>query len=324
MPRQTTADRYRVFGDWAHPVSPPYAQLALAVADDAELLRHLDALPPEKRQPNLLFGAVRYLGGPVEPPERSVRWMRQHWPSLVEVMWRRRTQTNEPGRCAVLLPLLAQLPQPLALVEVGASAGLCLYPDAYRYRYGAHTVGPQDSPVELACTPTGQPPLPDRVPEVAWRAGLDLEPVDLTDDEDLRWLDALIWPGNHRRSAQLHAAAEIVRADPPLIQRGDLVHDLPDLVAQAPGHATLVVFHTAVLIYVSESGRSAFTAAVQQLPGHWISNEPPEVLPAIGAATPRSDGTDQHFVLAQDGRPAALTAPHGQWLHWLDSDEHAG
>ncbi len=38
----------------------------------------------------------------------------------------KRTQTNEPGRCAVLLPLLAALPQPLALLEVGASAGLCL------------------------------------------------------------------------------------------------------------------------------------------------------------------------------------------------------
>ena len=36
----------------------------------------------------------------------------------------RRTQTNEPARCAVLLPALAQLPQPLALIEAGASAGL--------------------------------------------------------------------------------------------------------------------------------------------------------------------------------------------------------
>ena len=42
----------------------------------------------------------------------------------------RRTQTNEPARCAVLLPALAQLPEPLALVDVGASAGLTMLFDA--------------------------------------------------------------------------------------------------------------------------------------------------------------------------------------------------
>ena len=50
-------------------------------------------------------------------------------------MRERRTQTNEPRRCATLLPALAQLDGPLALLEVGASAGLCLYPDRYSYRY---------------------------------------------------------------------------------------------------------------------------------------------------------------------------------------------
>ena len=82
-----------------------------------------------------------------------------------------RTQTNEPGRCATLLPLLASLPQPLALVEVGASAGLCLYPDKYSYRYatslGRHRLG--DSEIVLSCTVTRPAPLPERLPEVGTR-----------------------------------------------------------------------------------------------------------------------------------------------------------
>ena len=103
----------------------------------------------------------------------------------------RATQTNEAGRCAVLLPVLAALPQPLALLEVGASAGLCLYPDRYAYRYGDQVLGAGE-PV-LDCAATGVAPPPAR-PEVVWRAGLDLNPLDVTDPADVAWLDALIWP----------------------------------------------------------------------------------------------------------------------------------
>ena len=69
-----------------------------------------------------------------------------HWPAIEAEVRTRATQTNEAGRCAVLLPVLAALPQPLALLEVGASAGLCLYPDRYAYRYGDQLVG-RDEPI---------------------------------------------------------------------------------------------------------------------------------------------------------------------------------
>jgi hypothetical protein len=89
----------------------------------------------------------------------------------------RRTQTNEPARCATLLPALAQLPPPLALIEVGASAGLTLLTDRYSYDYARHRITGRDplAPT-LRCQPGGPVPLPDRVPEIAWRAGLDLNP----------------------------------------------------------------------------------------------------------------------------------------------------
>src|SRR2546423_7082793 len=124
----TTAELYREFGEReARGESPTYERLSLAVADDRGLLALIDTLPEPKRQPNLLYAAARYLGGPVDPPSAFSRWALAHWPSLAATMRERRTQTNEPGRCASLLPVLARLPQPLALLEVGASAGLCLY-----------------------------------------------------------------------------------------------------------------------------------------------------------------------------------------------------
>ena len=105
---------------------------------------------------------------------------------FAQVMRTRRTQTNEPARCATLLPLPTALPQPLALIEVGASAGLTLLPDRYSYSYAGHQVTGTDpaAPV-LQCEPRGPVPLPGSVPQVAWRAGLDLSPLDVTSDCDM-------------------------------------------------------------------------------------------------------------------------------------------
>jgi hypothetical protein len=139
----------------------------------------------------------------------------------------------------------------------------------------------------------------------------------VADDNDLRWLESLIWPGQPERVARLRAAARIVHVQPPMIRRGDLLAELPALAAQAPASATLVVFHSAVLVYVSAETRRAFVDIVQSLPGHWISNEGPDVLPGLATPVRLPTNGPPPFVLALDGTPLALAAPHGHALHWL-------
>jgi hypothetical protein len=156
---------------------------------------------------------------------------------------------------------------------------------------------------------------PAGVPEVVWRAGLDLNPLDVTEPADLAWLDALIWPEHTHRRARLRTAAVLAAADPPLLVRGDLVDDLPTLAARAPGGATLVVFHTSVLYQVPASRREAFADVVRGLPGHWIANEAPEVLPYD--ALPEPPGQALHNVLALDRTPLAWTRSHGQAIIWF-------
>lgn len=198
----------------AHGVSPTYERLCWAVSRDPEVLALLDTAA--RRQPNLLFAVVRLLGGPVDDPVEFRDFVVRRWPVIEPQLRTRTTQTNEPGRCALLVPVLAALPQPLGLLEVGASAGLCLYPDRYRYRYGPHVVG-ERGPV-IDCDAQGLSP-PRRLPEVVWRAGLDLNPLDVTDPEDRAWLEALIWPEHDHRRERLRAAAEIAAAEPPLLVR---------------------------------------------------------------------------------------------------------
>jgi hypothetical protein len=169
---------------------------------------------------------------------------------------------------------------------------------------------------------SGRPSSPSScsrsLPEVVWRAGIDLNPLDVTDDDDVAWLRCLIWPGEPERDERLTAAVAVARQDPPRVSRGDLVDDLVALAAQAPSHATLVVFHSAVLVYVSPSKRRAFAAAVSDLDAVWLSNEAPGVLPdLINSPAPPPD-TDP-FVLVRDGHTTvAFTDGHGSWIHWIE------
>jgi hypothetical protein len=310
-----TAESYRAFAGEARGRSPRYEELALAVAGDREILDFLVALPAAKRQPNLLFAAASYLLG--EPPDLAAlrALVSGRSADLGGTMLARRTQTNEPARCATLLPALALLPQPLALIEVGASAGLTLLPDRYSYDYDGHRVAGTDplAPV-LACQPRGPVPLPERVPDVVWRAGLDLNPLDVTSDDDVRWLQCLIWPGESGRLERLSAAVETARRDPPPVYRGDLLTDVPALVGQAPRGVTVVLYHSAVLWYVSRAQRAEFAAAVAGLGVVWLANEGPGVVPGITVP----DAGLNTYVLARNGTEAiAVDDSHGLWVEWL-------
>jgi len=293
--------------------SPLYEALARGVAADGAVLAFLMTLPPAKRQPNLLFAAVRHVCG-TQPswPDFRARLLAQE-DAVRATMLVRRTQTNEPARCAVLLPMLARLPPPLALIEVGASAGLCLLPDRYGYDYGRGWIGGSPGVPVFTCRAASSVPLPDAVPRIAWRAGLDLDPIDLRDDEQVAWLETLVWPDQPDRLERLRAAIAVARRDPPQVLAGDLLRDLPALAAQRPADTTLVIFHTAVLAYVGDPAmRAAFARVVQELGAVWISNEAPGVFPAIAAKAGRP--ARRGFLLAVDGEPVAWSDPHGAWI----------
>jgi hypothetical protein len=275
-------------------------------------------LPVPKRQPNLLFAAVGYVAGVPADYAEFRGTVLARWDEISAQMRARSTQTNEAGRCATLLPFLTSLPQPLALLEVGASAGLCLLPDRYRYDYtdpygAVSSIGAPQATVTLPCRVSGIE-VPTALPTVAWRAGLDLHPVDAGDPDQEAWLDALVWPGADDRRARLHAALEVARSDPPRVVTGDLRVDLPALAAQAPPEATLVVFHTAVLAYLDPPDRSAFARTVRGLDATWISNESPAVSADLGIASSTDPGA---FLIAVDGVAQAWCHGHGVWVEAL-------
>jgi hypothetical protein len=310
-----TAENYRRFAEReAAGRSPAYERLAFAVADDELILGFLDGLPRAKRQPNLLFAAARLVLGETPTIESLSELVASRADELATTMRARRTQTNEAARCATLLPALATIPGPVALIEVGASAGLCLQLDRYSYDYGSIRLAGTDpgAPV-LRCELCGSTPVPLTMPDVAWRAGLDLNPLDPANPEDREWLRCLVWPGQSERLSRLDAALATAERHPVTVAQGDLVDDLAALVLQAPRDASVVVFHTAVLAYLEPARRREFARLIDELGVRWLSNEAAEVLP--GTTPLRRD--DSAFVLALDTEPIALTHPHGDWIEWF-------
>lgn len=317
----STRERYRRFGDVeARAHSPTYERLAGAIARDDAIIELLDRLPPAKRQPNLVLAAARYTGAPLHDTAGFLEWMRANWAVISDICRERATQTNEARRLTSLLPALGQIDGPIALIELGASAGLCLIPDRYSYRYGSgERIDPPagESPVVLDTTVEGSVPAL-RVPEIAWRVGVDLHPLNAGDRSDIEWLETLIWPEHADRVVRLRRAAQLVADDPPEIVQGDLVDALPALVSNAPRDATVVVMHTAVMPYVVRAERERLRMRLADLSRsrrmHWVADESP---PGIGFERHEAHSAD--FAVALDGRLLGYAGPHGDHLHWLSS-----
>jgi len=341
---EAVSGMFRVLADFDFAgASPLYQRLANAAADDPEVVGLLLPAAPRDRMPHLLFAAVQYLlaGDGIgmldafgsEPYATFRSWCLDHRPELESLAARRVIQTNEVGRCAASLPTLASVAawtgSPLAIVEVGTSAGLNLLLDRYRYVFGpGREMGPSDSDVVLQPRIEGAAPPPMAMPEIVFRMGLDRQPEDVTDGDAMRWLRACIWPEQQWRAELFDRAVEAARRDPPTIVQGDVFDTLGDVVRQAPADATLCVLHTAFINYVPEPDRFAdlLTRLGAERPLWRVSGEPPGLVPGLASTAPvpeRSGGI--HFLYGAQPVGDASHAPavlaragtHGAWLEWL-------
>ncbi len=328
-PYGAVAEEYLVFAEDAADVSPCFDAWGRGVADDPEVLAWIDALPPLKRQPNIVFAAARWHGVPAPGPYAGLRTaLLTDDGAIRATILERRTQTNEVGRLATLVPLFARIAAeelaPLALVEVGASAGLCLYPDRYAYRWATadgEVALPLAGAPELTCRVVGPAPLPDRHPGVSWRAGVDLNPLDVTEPDATAWLANLVWPEEDDRRARLRSASAVAAAQPPDLRTGDLLDALPGLVEEAAAYGVPVVFHSAVIAYLEPADRRRYAELVTGLVAagacRWVSNEGPRVLPEVTVAGLGEPPAPAQFVLGLDAQALAWAHGHGTSLTWL-------
>jgi hypothetical protein len=331
--------------------SPLYDRLARHIAARPDLLAALAGRAPENQTPVRFFAAVHdlllrqpdeplaaiYRGECAEAPEpRFDALVAEHLDPLLDTMARRSIQTNEVGRSAGLRLVLAEVSAtvggPLALVEIGPSAGLNLLFDRYHVEFGGRLrAGPPDSPVRLTCelVGPGAPTAGIEVP-VASRLGIDHAPVDVHDPDACRWLEACVWPDVPHRLDRLRAALAIARDDPPPIVRGDALDLLPGVLHTLPDGVVPCVVSTWVLAYLGAEARRAVhdvvagvgarrDAALVTLEYPHVATWLPE--PGRGAAVPgrRASlfGVARWVGGVEQTRAVAWMQSHGRWLDWL-------
>jgi hypothetical protein len=261
-----------------------YASLARRYADDPLVAELVGDHKPRWEAPLRLFGAVHYLelAGVVRHPWlkfRGVLESQRDW--LTRFIAEQPVQTNEVQRCWGLLPAFLTIAdyRPFHLIELGPSAGLNLFWDRHRYRYGDFVWGPLDARLQLTGEARGGPPgeLFERRIEVPRRVGIDRRPIDVTSEHGANLLEAFVWADQTGRLDRLRRAIELVREDPPEILEGDYVEVLPALLEQRDPEALTVVFHSASAVYLhledAERLRETMERAGEEGPLAWVSYE---------------------------------------------------
>jgi len=331
-----------------------YARIARGMAEDREVLEMVVSLAPTPKvlpilvnaamhdlvlaEPDLELAAIYRTGeGDPWPPYRQLLLDRVD--DIRRLTSTRTVQTNEVARSSVVLAALSavhdRFGRPISLIEIGPSAGLNLLFDRYGYDFGnGLTAGDPRSPVQLWCERRGplSPPVAQTTLPVVARVGIDLNPVDVHDPDQCRWLEACLWPLVPDRADRLRAALALARQDPPIIHQGAALDLLPALLAEQPDDVVPCVLSTWVLAYFSKDERQALHALLDDT-GRGrdlacVTSEYPSVAPwidrpereasdnvgqgasVLGVATWR-DGT-------VDARPMAWNHAHGAWIDWLD------
>lgn len=270
-------------------LSPLYHQFYLGMQDDQDMLALLSLVAPDQPTYVLFFSLVNLLARRLRhrlltefypyfcphprPASEAYPVFREfclkNREGLRLLLPGARLQTNEVTRCANLLPAFELVSRraerrPLALIEVGASAGLNLNWDRYGYRYDNLLMGDPRSPVQLACSLKGSrlPPFPEVMPLVTQRIGIDLAPLDPNHPLDVDWLLACIWPEEIQRYRLLTAAIKLARQYPPTLLEGDACELLPEVLASVPAEATVCLWHSYALM---QGPTVVYERVVQQL-----------------------------------------------------------
>jgi hypothetical protein len=223
-------------------------------------------------------------------------------------------QTNEAGRSAALvggfLTVARETDLPVRVLEVGASAGLNLRWDRYRYVSGGRAWGDRRSPLRFAGIYEGSPPL-DQPCEVIARRGCDHHPIDATSRAGELTLTSYIWPDQTERLERLRRAVRVARRLPVIVDRASAGTWAESQLDRLRRGTATVLMHSIVWQYLSGRDRHRMRVAIEEAGRRtrrdtafaWLRMEPDGDM-AVVTLTLWPGGTERRLARAgYHGRP---------------------
>lgn len=330
---------FEVFAEDCKGSSPLYEYLALQIANNDELLELSTYAQKGQPKPNMLLGSVHHLllNGTSHPLasyypnlveetcdingafRHFLNFCRKYRREIIKLLQTKLVQTNEVRRCSYLFPIFTyiyeQVKQPLALIEIGTSAGFQLLWDKYSYSYTNTSnviYGAQYSPVHITAHIKGEhvPYLRKTPPPVSDRIGLDLHINDVANREDYLWLLSLIWPEHDERRELFKQAANCMKEEDLQLIEGDGIKCLKHLAKDIPSSSAICVFHTHVANQFSEGQKRQLIHSVQTIG---------QSRPIFHIYNNMWDG-DLHLDYIIEGKEYNHTVgqanSHGKWFTW--------
>jgi len=312
--------------------SPLYASLLESAADDLELegpvwelLAGYEEEPGSAALALRLMGAVHRLVLEDDLPDLARHYPSTGgdgdpgatWPEFRQALLERRDrvrellrggcQTNEVGRSAAMLGGFLEVARrtrlPLRIIEIGASAGLNLLWDRYRYESAGGAWGDDTSAVRFTHSFEVSPPL-NRTAAVVERKGCDLSPVDVTSDQGALTLRSFVWADQLARMAMLDGAIEIARASPVEVERIGAADFLERKLTRSDPRVATVVFHSVFMQYVDAAERDRIANAIDRAGVFHLSFEPGKTAEA-------------RFEVRLNGELLGTSLAHGTGVRWI-------
>lgn len=315
-----------------------YEYLSIKVSRDAEILTICKNAGVGQPIPNLLFGAVHYLllkgrehplkefypsivSNP-KPYRDSFKFFRDfcfdYRKEIESILKTRLVQTNEVRRCAYLYPtfctIYEQVKKPLALIEIGTSAGLQLLWDKYSYSYEQNDLyGNMDSKLNITAEIRGEntPILHLMPPPVSTRIGIDLNIIDLNNEDDKLWLKSLIWTEHKERLFMFEEAARYIKEAPVRLFDGDGISLLPEFVDDISKDSVICIFHTHVANQMPLEKKKQLLQTVEEV------GKNRDVFHIYNNIQDRYLHLDYYLDGIESKNTIAETEGHGKWFEWF-------
>ncbi len=229
-------------------------------------------------------------------------------------------QTNEVRRSSALLGgaliVAREFGLPLDLIEIGASAGLNLGFERYRYELGAVSCGPADAAVTIRSEWRGGLPEIGPMPQIGRRRACDLNPLDPGSHADRERVLSYIWPDQAQRVETTEAAFAFAASLPWRVERADAAAWVEARLAETtlPGHVRMLM-HTIMWQYLPQPTKdriasalhAAGAAATGEIPLAWLRMEADGAKDAAVTLTTWPDGAEREIARADF---------HGRWVEW--------